>query len=162
MAEDLFWHVDHDPDPAQIELIAQGVIAHGRASAGLGEPRPLACFVFDGAALIAGAAGRIEVGRLFVQHLWVDEPRRGAGLGAAVLARIESTAREMGCRDALIETLLARVAQLYLRLGYRTIAQIPDYIPGSTKYVFLKTLTGVGIVSDVPNDPEPSASRRLP
>lgn len=139
----LAWRTDLEPDPGCVDRVVQGVISHGRSVAGVGPPQPLACFVHDGATLIGGATGRVEFGRLFVQYLWVDEARRGRGLGSELLARIEQAGSGLRCRDALVETLSDRTAALYRRLGYVNIGLIADYIPGYPKHVMLKSLAGL-------------------
>ena len=136
----LTWRTDHEPDAECVERVAQGVISHGRSLAGVGEPKSLACFVFDRTALIGGVTGRVEFERLFVQYLWVEEARRNCGLGTELLARIERAASEMHCSDVLVETLSDRMAAMYRRLGYNTMGQIANYIPGYTRHVLLKRL----------------------
>lgn len=117
-----------------------GVIEAGRREAAGGDPRPVACFLREDGRIVAGACGRTEFGRLFVDFLWVAEDLRSLGLGSEALARLEGAARERGARDALIETLSDRVAALYRRAGYREIAAIEGYVGRFTKHVLLKTL----------------------
>ncbi len=40
----------------------------------------------------------------------------------------------------LLETLSDSAARLYSALGYRLMAEVPDYVPGFAKRVLLKTL----------------------
>jgi len=88
--------------------------------------------------LIAGALGRTEFRRLFINYLWVDEGWRGRGLVSDVLRRLEAQALKRGCVDALIETLSDRHAELYERLGYAMMAHVHDYLPGFTRYILIK------------------------
>lgn len=117
-----------------------GVIAAGRRAAAGGNAQPIACFLREDEKIVAGACGRTEFGRLFVDFLWVAEDLRNLGLGTEALARLEAAARERGARDALIETMSDRVAALYRRAGYREIAAIEAYVGPFTKHVLLKTL----------------------
>jgi len=128
-------------------LVSDGVVAHGRgvaALAGGGDATPLACFVHDDGALVAGLVGRTEFGRLFVHWLWVTAALRGQGLGSAVLARAEMEAQARGCADALIETLEAPTARLYERLGYRRVAVLP-YVGPFSRHTLIKPLQRAGL-----------------
>ena len=139
MTDPLHWQIDAAPSGADLALIADSVVSHGRALAG-STPQPLASLVRDGGALVGGASGRIEFGRLFIQYLWVREDHRRQGLGTRLLAMIEQAAAERGCVDALIETLADDTAQMYSRRGYESLAVIPGYIGHFTRHVLLKRL----------------------
>ena len=138
------WQVGRDLDPAVLRVVSDGVFQHGRAlalAAG-GDAATLACIVREDGVVIAGASGRTEFARLFVEHLWVEAGRRGQGLGTQVLAALEAAAREAGCHDALIETLDARAARLYGRLGYVTLAVVPGYVGPFDRHILRKRLSG--------------------
>jgi hypothetical protein len=53
---------------------------------------------------------------------------------------LEKAAYARGCKDALIETLNDRTANLYTRLGYESVAMIPRYVGSFTKHVLVKPL----------------------
>ena len=134
------WSIEHAPADEDLAVIAAGVIEFGRAEAAGGNPKPIASFLREDNAIIAGATGRTEFDRLFVNYLWVKKEFRGTGLGSAVLKSIEDAACERGARDSLIETLSDRNASLYRRCRYVEIASIPRYVGPFTKYVMLKKL----------------------
>ena len=127
-----------DLTPEDAGVVSSGVIAFGRAEAAGGNAQDISCGLYEGDRLIAGALGRTEFRRLFINYLWVDEPMRGQGIGAEVLRRLEAQALKRGCVDALVETLSDRNAELYERLGYAMMAHIHDYIPGFTRYILIK------------------------
>lgn len=128
-----------DLAPADAALISAGVTAYGRALAFGGNAQEISCGLRDeGGRLIAGATGRTEFRRLFINCLWVDEDLRGQGIGTDVLRRLEAQALKRGCADALIETLSDRHAELYERLGYAMMAHVHDYLPGFTRYILIK------------------------
>jgi ribosomal protein S18 acetylase RimI-like enzyme len=134
------WSIEDAPADTDLAVVSAGIMEFARAEAVGGDPRPLACFLREGEIIIAGATGRVEFGRLFVGYLWVREELRGAGIGGAVLKRIECAAQERGARDALIETMSHKTANLYRRCGYVDMATIPRYVGSFTRYVMLKTL----------------------
>jgi len=118
--------------------ISEGVTRHGRAQAPGGQAQAIACGLYEDGHLIAGALGRTEFKRLFVNYLWVDEDWRGGGLGTELLRQLEAQALRRGCLDALIETLSDRTARWYEQLGYAMMAHVHDYIPGFTRYILIK------------------------
>ncbi len=128
------------PEARELQHLSRAVIAHDRASVGAGPPQPLACLARDNGHLIGGAAGRIELNRLYVEYLWVDAAHRRKGLGQKLLAGIEGAARGVGCTECLVESLSPKTALMYERAGYRGYAQVDNYIPGLNLYVLLKPL----------------------
>ena len=133
----LRWQVTDSPNPE--DASAEGVFSFGRSLAIGGEATPLACTLRENGLLVAGGVGRTEFARLFVSSLWVTQSRRGEGLGTEVLERMEAEARSRGCKDALVETLNDRVAELYARLGYRHVAVVDEYVGPFTRHIMLKT-----------------------
>jgi GNAT superfamily N-acetyltransferase len=133
--------IDTSPDGDDVAVIARGMREHALAQIDGDESPPFACFARDGRVIVGGAVGRIIKGRLFVELLWVEEPRRDSGLGTSLLRAIEEHARERGCADALLETLSTSAARLYTASGYRLQSEILDYIPGFAKHVFVKKLS---------------------
>ena len=134
----LHWHLSDSPDPDDASTISEGVFAFGRSLATDGHASPLACTVRENGTLIAGGIGRTEYSRLFVSSLWVVESKRGKGLGAEVLERMEAEARARGCSGSLIETLNDRVARLYSRLGYHTEVVVSGYVGPFNRHIMIK------------------------
>lgn len=136
------WATGREWPEDQLRVISEGVMAHGRSLAADGGAAPLACLLREGDTVLAGAVGRTEYGRLFVNWLWVAPARRGQGLGSEALARLEAAAAAAGCADVLIETLNDRAAALYQRLGYRPLARIEAYVGPFDRHVLHKLLAG--------------------
>ena len=136
----LTWTLESEAASRDLEVIAHGVFAHGRAQAHDGNAEAIACLVRDGERVVAGGTGRTEYERLFVTYLWVAEDLRGQGLARRILEALESEATKRGCRDALIETLDDTVANLYRHLGYRTIAEVKGYVGRFGRHIMLKPI----------------------
>jgi GNAT superfamily N-acetyltransferase len=132
------WRRDEAVPPAALDEIRNGVIIHGRQQTQGSDARDIACALYEGDGLIAGAWGRTEFQRLYISYLWVQASRRGQGLGGDCLRQIEAMALRRGCVDALIETLLDEVAEIYEHLGYACIAHVHDFVPGFTRHTLLK------------------------
>ncbi|MDC6167672.1 GNAT family N-acetyltransferase [Paucibacter sp. XJ19-41] len=132
------WRRDDAVPQSALEAIRDGVISHGRQQAQGSDAADIACALYEGEELIAGAWGRTEFQRLYVSYLWVRDADRGQGLGGDCLRQLEAQALRRGCVDALIETLLDEVAEIYERLGYACIAHVHDFVPGFTRHTLLK------------------------
>lgn len=132
------WRRDAELAPADLDAIREGVIAHGRQQTQGSDAEDIACGLYEDDQLIAGAWGRTEFQRLYINYLWVSAEHRGQGLGGELLRQIEAQALKRGCVDALIETLVDEVAEIYEHLGYACIAHVHDYVPGFTRHTLLK------------------------
>ena len=132
------WQFDAQLPAAALAQIAEGVrIAEQQLSQG-SDAQPIACALFEGEALLAGASGRTEGQRLFIGQLWVRADLRGQGLAGDCLRQLEAQALRRGCVDALAETLSDEAADLFEHLGYACIAHLHDYLPGLTRHTLLK------------------------
>ncbi|SEK85680.1 Acetyltransferase (GNAT) family protein [Roseateles sp. YR242] len=135
------WLRDAEVPAAALEAIRAGVLLHGRQQAQGSDATDIAVALYQDGELIAGSHGRTEFRRLYVNDLWVREDLRGQGLGGDCLRQLEAQALRRGCVDALIETLLDDVSEMYEHLGYVCIAHVHDYVPGFTRHIMLKVWT---------------------
>ncbi|MEG3627194.1 GNAT family N-acetyltransferase [Streptomyces poriticola] len=95
----------------------------------------------DGGALAGGLVGHTWTSWLHVTYLWVDAPHRGTGVGSALLAEAERTARtRRGCTSVRLETWDFQAPEFYRKQGYEVVCVIPDYPPGITEYTLTKRL----------------------
>lgn len=78
---------------------------------------------------------------LQVQLLWVDEEQRGKGIGTQLLSRAEFTARERGCRYALIDTFNFQAKDFYLSRGYHTKMTLDACPVNQQRYYLTKNLS---------------------
>ena len=132
------WRRDGAVAPADLDAIREGVIRFGRQQAQGSDAQDIAIALHEDGRLVAGAFGRTEFQRLYVNYLWVDADRRGQGVGGDCLRHLEAMAIKRGCVDALIETLADETAELYEHLGYACISHVHDYVPGFTRHTLLK------------------------
>ncbi|WP_310387314.1 GNAT family N-acetyltransferase [Roseateles sp.] len=132
------WRRDAELPQAALDALRDGVVLHGRQQAQGSDACDIACALYEGERLVAGASGRTEFARLYVNYLWVEAERRGQGWGGECLRQIEAQALRRGCVDALIETLSDETAELYEHMGYVCIAHVHDYVPGFTRHTLLK------------------------
>ena len=140
-AEDLAFELTGSPSAADLETITGGLTEHAKPWVESPGFQPLAILArsADGS-LVGGISGRLNWTWLEVSLLWVAPERRGAGLGAELLERLETEARDRGCRRAHLETFSFQARPFYERAGYAVFAALDDYPPGHRRYFMQKRL----------------------
>ena len=108
---------------------------------GTGEEQ-IAYKVTDGGGnIIAGCILEIDCRKVVdIDILWVDERYRRQGIGSALIAQAERTAKEKGCHLSCIETYDFQARPLYEKHGYRMCGTIPDFPKGHEFYTLRKRL----------------------
>ncbi len=142
------WSITDDASDNDLAIISGGVIGYGRSLAVDGNANSLDVFLRDDKVIVAGATGRTEYNRLFVNYLWVSEKIRRKGFGSKVLTKLEHAAMRRGCNDVLLETIGDDTAQFYFNCGYFSVARVPKYVGEFSKYILLKNfLNNLCVVS---------------
>jgi len=77
--------------------------------------------------VVGGVRAFVFLYWLQVDVLWVEDSARGRGLGARLLAQAETLARELGARNARLETFEWQARGFYLKQGYEEFARIDKY-----------------------------------
>jgi GNAT superfamily N-acetyltransferase len=80
--------------------------------------------------VVGGIGAVVALYWLRVEVLWVDEVVRGRGIGSRLLAEAERLAREMGARNAALETFEWQAPRFYEKHGYEEVARIEGYAQG--------------------------------
>lgn len=96
-----------------------------------------------GRAVGCGAIRLIDSNTAEVKRMYVDPEHRGAGVGRAVLQRLEAAARELGATRAVLETGIHQQAaiELYRRAGFVQVDCWGEYRSASTSVCFGKDLS---------------------
>jgi GNAT superfamily N-acetyltransferase len=96
----------------------------------------------DGEAVACGGLCRLDRETAEVRRMYVAPQRRGLGLAKAVLAELESFAREAGYREIKLETgnKQAEALGLYRGGGYAEIPCYGPYVDDPKSVCFGKTL----------------------
>lgn len=77
---------------------------------------------------------------LEISILWVDEPFRRQGVGAALLQKMESEAKKRGATVAMVDTFDFQAEGFYRKSGYLEVGRISDFPKGRSKIYFHKSL----------------------
>lgn len=95
----------------------------------------------DNSKIIAGIDAILYCwGCLFINMLWVDEKHRKQGLGSILLAKAESSAKEIGCTLAHLDTFDFQAKDFYLKHGYEIFGELKDCPPGHARFYMKKIL----------------------
>lgn len=130
------------PDPAQLQIITQGLIDH---AAGCGiEPRnhaPLTLLLRDPGGIVQGGlVGTTVWGWLQIAQLWVADVLRGRGHGAALMRAAEDEGLRRGCHHAMLDTFDFQARGFYEHLGYRVFGELREFPRGHTRFFLAKAL----------------------
>jgi GNAT superfamily N-acetyltransferase len=84
--------------------------------------------VDDGADVGCGGIRMLGPRRFEVKHLWIQPRAQGKGLGRALLAELESRAREFGATEVVLDTNASLIAagNLYRSSGYVEVEPYND------------------------------------
>jgi ribosomal protein S18 acetylase RimI-like enzyme len=94
----------------------------------------------DAGAIVAGVNGHTWGGCCHIANLWVRRSLRGWGLGARLVAAVESHARSKGCTQIVLSSHTFQAPEYYRKLGFVEQARIPGYPNGHADIHFLKFL----------------------
>lgn len=134
-----------EPTDADNDVLVQ-IIRSANTAAGSGPDgyQPVG-FLITGSAgeTIGGLTGYVLFDWLFVQFLAVPESLRGEGIGAELLERAESWARERSLVGMWLDTFAFGAPAFYRKHGFTEFAAIEDHPRGARRHFFLKRLDGV-------------------
>ena len=77
----------------------------------------------------------------YIDTLCVDEAYRGKGLGAKLLAEVESAAKEKGCYLIYLDTFDFQAKEFYEKQGYAVFGVLDDCPKGHCRYYLKKALS---------------------
>lgn len=133
--------VEDRPEPADLALLEEHVVAAATIAAGVGEEQEFGIFVRgEDGEVVAGISGLVWGGCCELQAMWVDEPLRGQGLARALVAAAEAEACRQSCALVMFHAYDLLAAGLYERLGYETVGVIENCPAGSAARWFRKDL----------------------
>lgn len=131
-------------DAAQVEdlqFLEDQVNEFNFATTGIRDARLLSILLRESAGRIyAGLSGHTWGGVCEIRFLWVDEPRRDAGVGSRLLRAAEEEACARGCRKIVLSTHSFQAPHFYRRHGYVIAGEYADYPRGHRSIFLEKTL----------------------
>ena len=90
--------------------------------------------------VIAGIKGDVFERICSVHLMWVHENCRQQGFGKKIMLRLDKYATKMGCKFIQLDTAAFQAKAFYEKLGFSTIATLPEGFMGSNQYIMRKVL----------------------
>jgi ribosomal protein S18 acetylase RimI-like enzyme len=94
----------------------------------------------DGHKLVGAITTDILWDWMYIDELWVDDTRRGQGLGKKLMLQAEEYAESQNLTGLWLWTQSWQAAEFYQRLGYAEFARFPDFPRGHSRIGFRKIL----------------------
>ena len=135
--------VQHSGNEALRTFLEERLYAFNVEATGIADGELLWASVTDaGGAVVAGIFGHTWGGCCEITQMWVDESRRGQGLGAALLAAAEQEAVRRDCTQIVLTTHTFQAPDFYEKLGFERLGAVPDFPRGYENVLYIKRLGG--------------------
>lgn len=124
-------------------FVEQYQASFGQEKAGKTTPDYLTLTREDEQGLRAVLRAKLVLENAHITDLVVDQPYRGQGLGASLMAELEAILSARGIRSITLSTKSYQAEGFYRKLGYQVYGTLTD-VPqaGVTKYHLVKYLSG--------------------
>ena len=133
--------VEADPSPEQVQYLEDRIYEFNSSVTGIADGQWLAILLMDdNGRIVAGISGNTWGGCCEIRQFWVEESRRGRGLGTRLLAAAEQEARRRGCTQVILMTFTFQAPGFYLRHGFSTVATVDGYPRGHQNLLMRKPL----------------------
>jgi len=93
----------------------------------------------DASRIVAAARGATNMGLIEIRGFWVDEDRRGQGLGRAMMDAMLTEAASRGCSRAALDTYSWQALDFYSHLGFVEYGRL-EYPNGTARHYLVKDL----------------------
>ena len=129
-----------NPDRADYQVVHQAMVKFNSDNFGQ-SPDFFYFFLRDeNSKVVGGTFGTLYKSTIFVDSLWVHDDLRGQGLGTELMEKAEHFARSKGCKHSTTDTFDFQAKPFYEKLGYKVIADMPDYYNGCRRWFLRKIL----------------------
>ncbi len=141
MSELQFSTIDGDLTDRDMEVMVDGMLAY---HASKGHPRKVDKYsitIKDGEGKLVGCVmvsflwNGMEIGTL-----WIDETKRGQGLGTKLMAMAEDEGKRRGATFAYTNTFTWQAPGFYEKLGYTLYGKLEDFPAGNELSYYRKDL----------------------
>lgn len=92
----------------------------------------------EGGGIVGALTGDLLWDWLYIDELWVDESRRGTGLGRKLMSQADEYASQAKLTGIWLWTQSWQAAEFYTQLGYEEFARFPDFPKGHARIGFRK------------------------
>ena len=137
--------IETDPSPEQVQYLEDRIYEFNSGVTRITDGEGLAIFVRDDEErIVAGICGHTWGGYCEIRQFWVEESRRGRGLGTELLGAAEQEARRRGCGQIFLATFSFQAPAFYAKHGFEALATVDDYPRGHRNLLLRKRLREAG------------------
>jgi N-acetylglutamate synthase-like GNAT family acetyltransferase len=132
--------VEREMTGAEYSRVSAGFAQHSMEHGNPVRPSQRHTFVVMDGELFVGCASGLtnDNGQwLILTNLFIEQPYRGRGVGATVLAKLEGKASALGVRNMWRWTAAYEAPGFYQRQGYAILAELERWYPGGQSQVGL-------------------------
>lgn len=140
--------IDSEARPDDILYLEDRLYEFNSTATGITDGQWLSILVRDDASrIVAGLCGNTWGGCLEIRQFWVEEARRGRGLGTRLLMAAEKEALGRDCRQIILSTFTFQAPAFYAKHGFEVLAVVDDHPRGHNNMLLRKRL-----VSSIPRE----------
>jgi GNAT superfamily N-acetyltransferase len=100
------------------------------------------CFVIQSPdeEVVGGVIAATHWDWLYIDLMWLKEDFRGLGYGQRLLELAEEKARQLGAKEAYLDTFSFQAPDFYKKYGYQVFGELKDFPVGHQRYYLTKKL----------------------
>ena len=129
-----------DPTPDDVQYLEDRIYEFNSSATGIAGGEWLSFFVREADRIVAGICGNTWGGTCELRQFWVEQSRRGRGLGTRLFQAAEQEARRRGCTQIVLMTFSFQAPAFYERHGFEVVATIDDHPRGHQNLLIRKRL----------------------
>ena len=132
---------EEKPEDSAWGIVGHGVARYNKEQAGENHFKRL-CYVLkdpDGE-IVGGVIAEVYWDWLYIDLLWVKDELRKQGYGKSLMTRTEEEARQMGAKNAYLDTFSFQAPGFYENLGYKNFGELKDFPHGQRRFFMRKEL----------------------
>jgi GNAT superfamily N-acetyltransferase len=130
-----------EPTPDDVQYLEDRIYEFNSRTTGIAGGEWLAFFMRERDRVVAGICGNTWGGTCELRQFWVEESRRGRGLGTKLFQAVEQEARRRGCTQIVLMTFSFQAPSFYASHGFEVVSTIEDHPRGHQNLLMRKHLT---------------------
>jgi GNAT superfamily N-acetyltransferase len=133
--------IDDDMTSEEAAFIQRKLVEFADSHAAPRDGRNIGVVLRDAGGDVVGGVRAYKVwDRLKIDAFWLGEGLRRKGWGTQLLSRLEDIARDLGCRNAVLDTFDFEARGFYERNGYTVVGETKDFPEGHSQFHLEKRL----------------------